>query len=166
MSKTEQTSSNDCLNGLSLPLPQLTTLTAYVAPPALGDMSTPLCYIWGAHITEKRETMPRAPVGNLGAGAFKNVRYEMQLWLYYAEFADDPNADSAFPVVIDAVMACLRNTQMGVTITDPVTGVQTTVKMIGEDMEVGYDPVEALEDQRMQLYEGLITVSVWELIQA
>lgn len=153
------------LNGLALPL-GLGTLTAYVAPPAVTDASAPLCYIWGAHVTETRETMPRAPVGNLGAGAFKNIRYEMQLWLYYAEYADDPNADALFPAVIDAVTAMLRNTSMNVQLTDSATGTVSTVKMIGEEIQLAYQPVEALEDQRMQLYEALVTVTIWELIQA
>lgn len=153
------------VNGLTLPL-QMGTLTAYIAPPAVADDTAPLCYIWGAHGVEKRQTMPRAQPGNLGSGGFKRTPHEVQLWLYWAELADDPNADSAFPVVIDAVMGALRNVQIGAKLTDSATGAVSTVQQIGEDMEYGYEPVRALEDQRMQQYEALVTATVWELIQA
>lgn len=154
------------LDGLALPMAELGTLTAYIAPPTPGDQSEPLCYVWGAHAAEKRQTMPRAQPGNLASGGFKVTTHELQLWLYHAEPNDDPSADSLFPVVIDAVCKVLRNTAIQVTLTDSVTGEQSTLLEIGEDIEIGYEPARTLSDQRYMQYEALLVVPVREKVQA
>ena len=154
------------LNGLALPMSELGPLTAYIAPPSPGDESEPICYIWGAHASEKRQTMPRAQPGNLGSGGFKVTTYELQVWIYHAEPNDDPSADSLFPVVIDAVRKVLRNAAIQVALTDSVTGEQSTLLEIGEDIEIGYEPARALSDQRYMQYEALLVVPVKEKVQA
>ncbi|MBT8160992.1 MULTISPECIES: hypothetical protein [Arthrobacter] len=154
------------LDGLTLPIAELGTLEAHVSYPNPLDQVTPLCFIWGAMGDEKRHTMPRAQPGNLSTGGFKDTAYDIDLWIFHAELADDPNADSLFPVVIDAVRKVLRNTQLMAQLTDSVTGEKSTIKKIGENIKIDYMPARALEDQRMLQYECRMIVSVVEAIQA
>lgn len=154
------------LDGLVLPIAELGALEAHVSYPNPLDQITPLCFIWGAIGLEDRHTMPRAQPGNLSSGGFKDTAYDIDLWLFHAELSDDPNADSLFPVVIDAVRRVLRNTQMMVKLTDSVTGETSTIKKIGERIKLDYMPMKALEDQRMVQYECRLIVSVVEAIQA
>lgn len=154
------------LDGHTLPMTEQGTLTAYVAYPVPVDQIDPLAFIWGAVSDEKRQTAPRAKPGQPSTGGFKKIDYAMDVWLYYAELSDDPNADSLFPTVIDSVTGILRNTVMPASITDTVTGAVSTVLEIGEKIKVDYMPMVALEDQRMVQYEARLIVNVTELIQA
>jgi hypothetical protein len=153
------------LDGAQLPLGQ-GTLQAFITPPDPGEGTDPTIYIWGSVAHEKRQTMPRHQPGNYSSGGFKWIEHTIDLWLVFCAYADDEMVDSLFPAVIDSVMAILRDTQMQVPIIDPVTGMKSTVEMIGEVMTWDYAPVHSLEDQRMLRYTARLTVDVKELIQA
>jgi hypothetical protein len=74
--------------------------------------------------------------------------------------------DPVFPGMIDAVMAALRYSQPNPAyLTDPNSGLTSTIYNVGENMR--YHPgLEALADERLLRYDCLITVSVWEIINA
>lgn len=154
------------LDGLVLPIPEAGTLTAVIAPPDVADPTDPMVYVWGATVNERRKASPRAKPGNPSSGGFKEILYKMDLWLFFPEAADDPLADSLFPVVIDAVAAVLRNTQIGVILTDPQTGAQSTVLVVGEDIAIDYAPARASADQRYLIYMARLIVDLKESIQA
>jgi hypothetical protein len=153
------------LDGVQLPL-GLGTLSAFITPPDPGEGLDPMIYIWGSVAHEKRQSMPRHQPGQYSTGGFKWIDHTVDLWLVFCAYVDDNQVDSQFPVVIDAVMAILRDTQIQDKVFDPVTGMQSTVEMIGETMTWDYAPVHSLEDQRMLRYTARLTVDVKELIQA
>jgi hypothetical protein len=68
--------------------------------------------------------------------------------------------------MIDAVMAALRYSQPNpAQITDSNTGLTSTIYNVGEEMR--YRPgIESLDDQKWLRYDALITVSVWEIMNA
>jgi hypothetical protein len=162
---TIQTYVKSIINGAELPL-GLGVLQAFITPPDPGESLDPTIYIWGSVAHEKRQTMPRHQPGNYSSGGFKWIDHTLDLWLVFCAYADDNGVDSQFPAAIDAVMAILRDTQMQVPVFDPVTGMKSTIEMIGESMTWDYAPVHSLEDQRMLRYTARITVDVKELIQA
>ena len=161
-----QTYIKGLLNGLALPFAQEGTLTAYVKPPIAGDEATPLAFIWGSVGDKTRRAGPRAQPGKPSTGGFKKAIWQVDVWLYFAEEADDPNGDSLFPAVIGAVTDVLENTLMPVPVTDPVTQAVSTVLQIGETVKVDYAPVRSLADQRYVQYEARIIVDVEESYQA
>ena len=154
------------LNGLALPYTSEGTLSAYISYPLPVDEASPICFIWGADIDEHRQTAPRAQPGQPSTGGFKDVVYLLDVWLMHAELNDDPNADSMFPVVIDTIAKTLRNTQLGVQLTDSVTGDVSTIKAIGEDIKTQYEGARTMEDERMLQYMARLQVKIVEKVQA
>ncbi len=120
-------------------------------------MPAPQIYIWGGRIKEDRLTLPR-PSGN------KFLRHQVDVYPTLAMANDDPNLDTAFPALLDAIMETLRTTPIGIVITDPVTGGTSQLQNVGEEMSVDYATPQALADQAMLLFNGLITVIVDEFV--
>lgn len=155
-----------------LPLPRdLGLLEAFIAPPNPNtEARDPAAYIWGSHGNEKRLTVPRAQAGNLASGGDKELVHQVDIWLVWFGQADVPDADSQFPTVIDAVMACLRNTQLldaaSIQAVDPITGQLSDLLNIGENMSWDYAPVRATADERYLRYDAQIVCEVVEVIQA
>jgi hypothetical protein len=162
-----QTYVKSLIDGLQLPFAQEGTLTVHISPPNPGDdQTTPVAYVWGAIGHERRTAGPRASHGQLNTGGIKHSQWQAEVWLYYAEQADDPDADSLFPAVIDAVCAIFRNTPMPTPITDPTTQAQSTVLAIGEDISIDYAPVRALAEQGYIQYEARIMLTLIESFQS
>lgn len=156
----------------NLPLPRdLGLLDAFIAPVNPNtETQPPGCYIWGSNGNESRMARPRAQPGVLTSGGNKELVHQVDVWLIWFGDPTEADADTAFPSVIDAVMACLRNTMLldAVTIhaVDPITGQQSDLLTIGENMSWEYAPVRATADQRYLRYDALITCEVVEVIQA
>lgn len=155
-----------------LPLPQnFGILQAYISPPNPNEESyDPQAYIWSSHGNESRMTLPRAQAGNLASGGNKELTHQVDVWLVWFGENTGPTINVAFPAIIDAVMACLRNTELldavSITATDPVTGQQSDLLAIGETMSWDYAPVRAPTDQRYFRYDAQIVCEVVEVIQA
>lgn len=142
-------------------------LTAVITPPDPGEGMVPTVYIWGSVADEARQSMPRAKPGQYSTGGFKKIMHKIDLWITWFGYADDAQADSLFPAIIDSVTAVLRNTLMPVqNVVDPVTGAPSTLLAIGERMDWDYAPVHSTADQRMLRYVAKVTCTVEELIQA
>lgn len=150
------------LDGLAIP-GNVGNLEAYITPPDPRDDPPPAAYIWPASGDEKRQAMPR---GNPPGAGWKTLTHSVHVYLTWFNAADDPNADSAFPAVIDTVMTALRSAPNPVRASDPYTGQVSDLVDIGEQMTWDYGPVHAVADQRWLRYDCLITVTVTELIQA
>jgi hypothetical protein len=153
------------MDGLMLPSTPV-PLAAYITPPDPGDGTQPAVYIWGSTANEERQSMPRAQPGKPQTGGFKLIHHNLDLWLIWFGASDDPNADSAFPAVIDACTAVLRSTEIQVPITDPLTGQQSTILNIGESIKWDYMPVISVSDERWLRYDARLIVTVLELLQA
>jgi hypothetical protein len=166
---TVQTHLKQALAGFPLPL-TLGRLSAFIQPPNPNDDGLePCAYVWGSHGDESRETMPRAKPGDLSTGGDKKILHQVNVWLVWFGEVDDPNADVAFPAVIDAVCGLLRNTGLvdGTQyVRDPVTGQLSQLLAIGEHLSWEYGTVRAVADQRYLRYDAQITCEVEEIIQA
>jgi hypothetical protein len=146
------------LDGLVFP-GDLGKLTAFITPPSPDYVDQPVIYLWGSTQEESRQTMPR------GRG-FKKIQHELDGWLLWFGQADDVDADSQFPRVIDAVNKRMRAAVMPVPLTDPDTADPFTILSIGERIRTDYAPVHALEDQRWYAYNAHFIFSITELVQA
>lgn len=132
-------------------------LQVFIAPPVPDDMATIHCYIWGASFNESRQTAPRGP-------AFKQVEYNLNLYMFVAEDPNGPTTDTNFPAAMEQVMSILRTTPMPVMIQDPITTVESQLLVIGEQFEVQYDVERMLSDQRYVRLLALITANITEVI--
>jgi len=159
------------LDGLPLPR-SLGVLSAFISPPNPNvDAMEPCAYIWGSRGVEERLSVPRAQPGNLSTGGDKTITHQVDIWLvWFGSSEPDDLIDQQFPSVIDAVTACLRNTELldAVTISavDPMTGQQSDLLAVGEHMSWEYAPVRAVADQRFFRYDAQVTCEVVEVIQA
>lgn len=161
-----QTYLKGVLNGLALPFGS-PNLTAMITPPDPGDGMLPAVYIWGSTGEEARQTMPRAKPGLPSTGGFKVILYRVDCWLIWFGDAENANADSAFPAVIDVVTNQLRTTLMPVlNLVDPVTSGTSNLLAVGENIDVDYAPVHATEDQRYLCYTARVICEIKEQIQA
>lgn len=155
-----------------LPLPgDIGTLDTYITPFNPNDEAKPPgAYVWGSRGNEVRLSLPRAAEGNLGSGANKEITHSLDVWLiWFGPNATDPNADTAFPSVIDAVMARLRNVSLidaDQHAVDPITGQESALLTVAENMSYEYGPVRAVLNQRTLRYNALVTCEIVEVIQA
>ena len=159
-----------------LPLPgDIGTLDDYITPYNPNDEAKPPgAYVWGSRGSETRGgnvgTVPRAAEGNLASGGNKRLDHSVDVWLvWFGPNATDPAADTAFPSILDAVMARLRNVSLvdaSQHAVDPVTGQLSSLLAVGEDMTWEYGPVRATANQRALRYDALVTCAIVEAIQA
>lgn len=157
------------LTGLPLPGPagQSGTLQTYITPPDPGTLEAPTAYIWPTTGSERRLSSPRAGGPNVVEPGWKRIDHKVELYLAWVGAADDPAADTNFPSVLDAIMASLRPSTDEVLITDPSTGVISSVLIgIGEEMDYEYVVVHTLADQAYLRYDARLTINVAEYFQS
>ena len=158
------------LDGLDMPYGQ-PAANAYITPPdPRVQARVPAIYIWPSDGEENRSTelggtVPR----NTGPGTpsgTKGVMHQVDVYLTWFTVNNGSQTDPIFPGMIDAVMAALRYSQPNpAEITDPNTELTSTIYNVGESMR--YRPgIEATDDERFVRYDALITVSVWEIMNA
>jgi|APCry1669188910_1035180.scaffolds.fasta_scaffold00324_14 hypothetical protein len=150
-----QTKAKEITNGISSPLYRR-DLVAYITPPNPGKLPGPAAYVWVTSGTNKRQTAKR------GAG-FRNTSWIVSVWLMSPDNANNPNADSAFASLIDAVVNAWVTTPMPVTVTDAFTGQQSQLVAIGEQFTIQQSPAHVLADQRLYLYEALLEFTIEEM---
>ncbi len=91
----------------------------------------------------------------------------MGIWVVWFQADDDPEADTLFPGIVDAIQAALRTSWPNPAIlTDPYTGEQSLAADTGEEMWADIDPPHSLADQRYLRYDALLTVPIQEVITA
>ena len=130
-------------------------LATYITPPNPGKLTGPAAYVWITQGNNRRQTAPR------GYG-FRSMDWTVNIWLMCPGNATDPNADSAFASMVDAIIEAWVTTPMPIAITDPVSGRTSQVVAIGERFSVQQSPVHALQDQRLLMYEALFEFTVEE----
>lgn len=157
------------LDGLAMPS-SLPAMRAVIMPPDPNDDSDmPTAYVWPADFDESRDdeqggaiprnTGPGTPSGN------KAIEHMIEVFIIYFQAGDDPDADSLFPGIVDAVLAAFRTSADPAPITDPWTGATSNLYDVGEVMR-GRIVVSATQDQAMNRLDCLLTCTVHELIQA
>jgi hypothetical protein len=148
------------------PSPFYDPLQAHIMPPVPGDMAQPQGYVWGGRLKLTRQTAPR---GRAPSAGFKKRAYLVDIDLRVAESPDDPNADEAFPCLIEVVLGLLEDATMPVKLVDPQTGQTSQLISIGEQIEMAYDGVRTLPDDADQRYVrqmAMLTVLAEEVYQA
>ncbi len=157
------------LNDLPLPGPpgEAGNLACYITPPDPGELTAPSAYLWPATGNETRLASPRAGDPQVIKPGWKKIEHRLSLWIAWVGSGDDPTADTNFPSVIDAIMAALRPSPDPVVITDPITGVITSVIVgVGEHMTYDVAVAHTLQDQRYLRYDARLTLPVSEFFQA
>ena len=130
-------------------------LSVYITPPNPGKLPGPAAYVWVTNGENSRQTAPR------GAG-FRKMRWTVSIWLMAPGIATDADADIKFAGFIDAIVEALVTDTMPIIEVDAVTGLAYQLLSIGESFSVEQAPVRALSDQRLLLYEALISLTVEE----
>jgi hypothetical protein len=146
-------------------------MAAYInAPDPNVETDIPTAYVWPTRGHESRDnkyagTFPR----NTGPGTSsgdKTILHSVDVWIVWMEAGDDPEADSMFPGIVDAVMEAFRTAAMpDNNVVDPYTGVITQIANLGEDQDYVIE-VSALEDQAYNRCDSRLTIPVIEVIQA
>jgi hypothetical protein len=156
------------LNGLAMP-GSAPDLVAYITPPAVDTNpdATPRAYVWPASGNESRNpalggTVPRASTLG-GPSGTKPVVHTLHIYVIWDQANDDPQADTWFPGMLEAIMSTLRVSQDPVQVTDPYTSISSWLVDVGERMSYQIQ-VSALESQRYYRYDGLISCVLNELI--
>lgn len=158
------------LDGLDMPYGQ-PSANAYITPPDPRIQArVPAIYVWPADGDENRSselggTVPRNQGFGTPSGT-KGIQHMMDIYLTWTSVNKGQQSDPIFPGMIDAVMTALRYSQPNpAQITDPNTGLTSTIYNVGENMR--YRPgLEALDDQKWLRYDCLITCHVWEIMNA
>jgi hypothetical protein len=149
-----QLHANDITSGITTPLYN-NPLVTFIVPPNPGELTGPTAYIWVTMGDNKRSTAPR------GAG-FRKMMWTVSMWIMSPDNVDNPNANSAFASLIDAIIQVWVTTPMPVPLTDSVTGAVSQLVSIGEDFHIEQSPVHQLANQQLVLYEALIEFSCRE----
>jgi hypothetical protein len=120
------------LDGLAIPGPAGWELTAVVSDPVLHDVAmSPIAYIWAARGHKERRAMPR-PIG------LHKWRWDISVAIIAVMEIDDPNLDTAFPLVLQMIDGTLSTTPVPVIITDPITGFKSSALDLGEVQDMDY----------------------------
>lgn len=142
-------------------------LDCWIVPPTLQNMNGPHCYVWGGHVSPKRQTMPR------GAG-FKMYPWLIDVYLVFETVANrqqNPNLDSQFPKLIDAVTDMFSTTTMPGFIdadgnfTDNAVAGASQIQAIGESWSLNYPVEHVPRTMKMTWFSACITMDVLEVVQ-
>ena len=156
----------------NLPMPGgAPNMAAYITPPDPNvQAEIPTAYVWPTEGHESRNsgnagTIPR----NTGPGTpsgTKPLDHMLDIYVVFFGADDDPQADSLFPGIVDAVMECLRTSADPVTLVDPYNpNIQSALYNLGEQMSF-HIVISALADQAYDRYDALIRCNVMELLRA
>jgi hypothetical protein len=159
------------LDGLPMPGPNALAMQAFITPPDPNtETQMATAYIWPTDGHETRNpqqggAIPRNTGPGTAAG-WKPISHMIDVFIDWFQADDDPQADSIFPGIVDAVMFALRTSTDSVTLTDPYNpNVTSTLYNLGED--ISYQTViSSLADQAYDRYQALLRCPCVELIQA
>jgi hypothetical protein len=163
------------LDGLAMPA-GIPNMVCYITPPAVDEepFGEPRAYLWIPAWDENRHpqrggSVPRAltkpvPGQNPNSGT-KPLDHSVHIWVIYDQASDDPQADSLFPGIIDAVSWQLRVSANPAVVSDPYDGTVTQLVDVGEQIN-GQISVTALAGQRFYRYDALMVVPVSEMLHS
>lgn len=166
---TAQVYIKNLLNGLVWPMANVPPLVMNITPPDPNvDAQEPQGYVWPSRGTESRSehrggTLPRA-ISFGAASGLKVIEHHMELFVVWWGQDDDPDSDTLFPGMVDAIMSTLRvSADPTPQLTDPWVPAQVSYLIdVGEDMDYEIT-VRAITDQRYNRYDALITMTLNEV---
>jgi len=150
------------IDGMAIPGSPV-ALKAQITPPVLQNVSSPMAFVWGGNMSGKRTAGPRGKPGHAG---FKELAWDVDVWLILLTNPNNAMVDQQFPLVVDAVMDAFWSTTMPTVTTDPTTGLETQIRSIGEQFGLEYSPVHTPQTQRMLYYAARLRLSVFEAVNA
>lgn len=157
------------INGIAVPSTSQ-TLIAQIRPPVLQNLNQPMAFVWGGALDVSRQTGPRGPAGQAG---FKHLGWEISTWVVYLTNPNATTADTAFPQLLDAVMARVWSSPTTLLIDangNPTTPQQTPgatqLLQVGEQFRLDYSPVHTPATDRMLYYSARFDWQVYEAVQA
>ncbi len=113
-------------------------LEAWVDPPTPGSAETPQAYILSADGDGRRQTMAAT------AGYYVDT-HQIKVFLEWMMPPGSQNGNLAFTNLIDTAIKTIRQSYTGaILITDPVTGDQSQLLVIGDSLTYKYLPQPAL----------------------
>lgn len=99
---------------------------------------------------EARLAGPRAQAGNPQSGGAKTVTHRVRLDVYWVA-ADEQAGGRWFDTLLELIAQTFRGVALPAALTDPDTGAQSALALIGEEMET-----HRLEPELDQSVEGLV----------
>ena len=144
---------------------------AYITPPdPRVQAKVPAIYIWPSDGDESRASDKGGTINrNTGIGTssgFKGMLHRMDVYITWFSTGGGTQQDPIFPAMVDAVMNALRFSQPNpAVVTDPNTNLSWTIYNVGEEMTYRTG-MASTADERQKRYDALITVSVWEIVNA
>ena len=140
-----------------------TGLEAWVDPPVGGiaSLETPQAQVLAAELAGTRQTMAAL------AGFYNDV-HQIYVYLQWAMPPNAVNANSAFINLVDTVIQTIRESYTGaVTITDPATGFESQLLVIGDKLSNRLLPPRTIDDagEGWLVYGDQITFEVKEKVQ-
>ena len=158
------------LNGLEMPY-NVPAAEAFITPPdPRVKAKVPAIYIWPSDGQENRSpelggTVPRNKGPGTASGT-KGLLHQMDVYITWFSANQGRQADPVFSAIVDTVMMALRYSQPNpAELTDPATGLTSTVYNVGEQIKYRVG-IEATADERFLRYDALLQVTVWEIINA
>lgn len=144
-------------------------LDCWIVPPTLQNMNGPHAYVWGGRVSTSRQTMPRGVMAG-----FKKYPWQIDVYVVFETVANriqNPNLDSQFPMLIDAITNIFSTTTMpgyidtnGVFSTEPVAGA-SQIQHIGESWTLDYPAVHTPRTMKMSWFSANIVIDVLEVVQ-
>lgn len=158
------------LNGLELPY-GVPSAQAYITPPdPRVQAKIPAIYIWPSDGQENRSgelggTIPRNTGPGTASGT-KGLLHQFDIYVTWFSSNSGRQQDPVFPAIVDTIMLALRTCQPNpAPLTDPNTGITSTVYNIGEQQKYRIG-VESTADERWLRYDALIELPIWEIVNA
>jgi len=148
-------------------------LACYITPPNPNvQASVPTAYVWFNRGMESRSndalragTIPRASYTGGPSGTKSTVHTVPVYFVWLGGSPTDPNADTLFPGMVDAIMATLRVAPDAEQVADPWTDMQSSLVDIGERMSYLTD-LRALEPMQLERLDALIECTVTEVFRS
>ncbi|MDE2100385.1 MAG: hypothetical protein KGL39_24245 [Patescibacteria group bacterium] len=118
--------------------------------------TNPAVFVWIYHSQERRKTMS-------GPAGFKETTHHLYVSCHLLM---RPDATHSFRDLLEGVKDTFRQLvkagNIQVVVTDSVTGKQSTIVNVGEEMDATYDPPQATKDQRYDFYSGIVEMTMTE----
>lgn len=158
------------INGIQVPGTNQ-AMTAWVTPPVVSNLNGPVAFVWGGQADVSRRAGPRGPAG---AAGFKHLAWDIWVWVDYLTNTNADTADSAFPQLLDAVMAAVWSVPATVTIdaggnvvTPPSSSPNVSQLLnVGEQFRLDYATPRTPQTLKMLYYQARFSLQVDEEVQA
>lgn len=130
---------------------------------AVGDQTVVI--VTCPETRESRLTGPRARAGVPTSGGLKSLIRRVRLDVYWVA-ADEQAGGRAFDTLLETLVGVYRAVALPAALVDPDTGAQSSVGLIGEDMETRMEePEQDRSQEGLVAFAAELTLTVVEYVQ-